>query len=341
MDDNGQTPASLMHAESGDADMSALEKLADEFEWQYFDIPHDQRVYHYTSPDGLLGIVKDKGVNLRFTRYDCVNDFSEGRDVVRCYDLACRELLKDGQIGVDFYNAIKDIELDVSAVMSFSIDKHLTLDDREIDIGREYVPLLCEAYICCFSRDGDSLPMWNYYSKKGVSQGYNVGFDFGLTERENVTLLNESVHMEMVSVIYDDNEKLCDIKRIIDTVYKRSASDPGYQNCQLLIKDELKKRMFRFKSQFFAHEQEIRLVLYVPVEIPEDFRETDRLRIKYTSQNGYLVPYVDLVYKKELLHRITVGPLLEKEISIRTLQTIKTNYNYNYEIVTSNVPIRF
>ena len=99
--------------------------------------------------------------------------------------------------------------------------------------------------------------------------------------------------------------------------------------------------MFRFKSQFFAHEREIRLVLYVPVEVPGNIAVDERLKIKYTSQSGYLIPYVDLVYKKELLGRITVGPLLEKEISIRTLETLKANYNYNFEIVTSNVPIRF
>ncbi len=324
-----------------DSEETALDKLADEFEWQRFDILHDEPVYHYTSPDGLLGIIKDKGINLRFTRYDCVNDLSEGRDVIRCYHLACIRALNTGIISRAFYEAIWTIELDVSAVMSFNIDNHLNLDGRKIDISEEYVPLRCEAYICCFSRDGDSLPMWNYYAKKGVNQGYNVGFDSGLTELKNITLENKSIHMEMVSVIYNEEEKVGDILTIIDAVHRLSDGDPGFDNCLRLIKDELKKRMFRFKSQFFAHEQEVRLVLYVPVELPEDVTNEKRLKIKYTSQSGYLIPYVDLVYKKDLLDRITVGPLLEKEISIRTLETLKTNYNYNFEIVTSNVPIRF
>ena len=320
---------------------NGLETLADELGWQYFDIPHKQPIYHYTSPDGLLGIVKDKGINLRFTRYDCVNDRSEGTDVLRCYALACRELFDSGAIDGSFFDKVRDIELDVSAVLSFNINRRLSLDDRAIETGGEYVPLRCEAYICCFSREGDSLPMWNYYSKKGISQGYNVGFDAGLTERENILLQSDAISMEMVSVIYNDDEKIGDIKRIIEAVYKMSCGETDGSGCRQLITDELKKRMFRFKSQFFAHEQEIRLVLYVPVEFPEACPETDRLRIKYTSQNGYLIPYVDILYKKELLSRITVGPLLEKEISIRTLETIKTNYCYGYEIVTSSVPIRF
>ena len=183
--------------------------------------------------------------------------------------------------------------------------------------------------------------MWNYYSKKGVNQGYNVGFDRGLTERGSFVTGSESVSIEMVSVIYNDSEKISDIKGIIEAVHRMSGGCSDYVACRHLISDELKKRMFRFKSQFFAHEQEIRLVLYVPAEFPTSCPETEHLRIKYTSQNGYLIPYVDILYKKELLSRITVGPLLEKDISIRTLETIKTNYRYAYEIVTSSVPIRF
>lgn len=322
-------------------EMSALEKLADEFEWQHFNIQHDQPVYHYTSPDGLLGIIRDKGVTLRFTRYDCVNDLSEGKDVIRCFSLACRASLNAGNISKAFFDAIHDIELGVSAVMSFNIDERLSLDGREISMGKDYVPMRYEAFICCFSLDGDSLPMWNYYAKKGVNQGYNVGFDEGLTERENMMLESGPVHMEMVSVIYNDDEKIGDIIHVVESVYKISSDDPGFKYCRSLITDELKKRMFRFKSPFFFHEKEVRLVLYIPVEFPKDYLPSDGLKIKYTTQNGYLVPYVDIVYKKELLRRITVGPLLEKDISIRTLETIKENYKYGYDIMTSNVPIRF
>lgn len=299
-------------------DLGALDIIASEFEWQYYSISHNQPVYHYTSPEGLLGILKDKGINLRFTRYDCVNDLSEGKDVIHCYELACQESLKDGNISLEFYEAIK-----------------------EIDINSRSIPAKTEAYICCFSRDGDSLPMWNYYSKKGINQGYNVGFNFGLTDHSYIAIENELIQIEMVSIIYNDNEKIRDIKNIIDSVHRLSGSDPGYRNCRFIIIDELKKRMFRFKSQFFSHEQELRLVLHVPVELSEDYCEEKRIKIKYTSQNGYLIPYVDVVYKKEILNHITIGPLLEKEISIRTLETIKRNYKYRYDIITSNVPIRF
>lgn len=34
-----------------------------------------------------------------------------------------------------------------------------------------------QVFVCCFSLNGDSLPMWNYYTKDINSQGYNIEFD--------------------------------------------------------------------------------------------------------------------------------------------------------------------
>ncbi len=132
------------------------------------DLGVNQPIFHYTSPEGLLGIVKDKGLVLRFTRYDCVNDLSEGKDVMRCFEVACQASLEECSISPVFCDAIKDIELDRSAVMSFNIDKSRLFEGPGEDTAGAYEPVKCEAYICCFSKDGDSLPMWNYYSKEGV-----------------------------------------------------------------------------------------------------------------------------------------------------------------------------
>ena len=34
-----------------------------------------------------------------------------------------------------------------------------------------------QTFVCCFSLDEDSLPMWNYYTKEINNQGYNIEFD--------------------------------------------------------------------------------------------------------------------------------------------------------------------
>jgi hypothetical protein len=49
-------------------------------------------VYHYTSPDGLLGILNEDGIRLWFSKYDCLNDASEGQEIVKYYQSACKSL---------------------------------------------------------------------------------------------------------------------------------------------------------------------------------------------------------------------------------------------------------
>lgn len=297
-------------------------------------------IFHYTSPEGLLGIVKDKGLVLRFTRYDCVNDLSEGKDVMRCFDMALAASQDAGVVSPAFCGAVNPIELGISPVMSFNIDNGSLFECGDDAAARSYKPVKCEAYICCFSKDGDSLPMWNYYAKKGVYQGYNIGIIPDLSTQMNIKLGNEAILMEMVSVIYDEPEKVSDIRRVIERAYMASEKGFSADYCRDIIRDELKKRMFRYKSQFFTHEGEIRFILYVPVDAPET-TGLNRLKIRYMSQSGYLIPYVDIIYHKQFLRRITVGPLMEKEISIRTLETLKSNYRYSFDIVTSAVPIRY
>ena len=47
--------------------------------------PKTRRIYHYTSPSGLLGILaKEGGAKLYFTQYDSLNDRSERIHAEKC-----------------------------------------------------------------------------------------------------------------------------------------------------------------------------------------------------------------------------------------------------------------
>lgn len=69
-------------------------------------------IYHYTSPQGLLGILENKQVVFWFSRYDCMNDISEGKNVLEVYNEVCEELTNEKKMDNDFVKAIKDIEID-------------------------------------------------------------------------------------------------------------------------------------------------------------------------------------------------------------------------------------
>lgn len=97
-------------------------------------------IYHYTSIGGLQGILSSK--TLRFTNIKYMND-------------------KDEIIaGLD------------------SMAKACSASEEERDNLRSaFISHGTQTFVCCFSLEEDSLPMWNYYTKEINNQGYNIEFD--------------------------------------------------------------------------------------------------------------------------------------------------------------------
>lgn len=97
-------------------------------------------VFHYTSIGGLQGILSRKA--LRFTNIKYLNDKDE--------TLA----------GLD--SIVKE--------NGFSEEQREKFRSSILNCGTQ-------TFLCCFSLDGDSLPMWNYYTKEINNQGFNIAFD--------------------------------------------------------------------------------------------------------------------------------------------------------------------
>ena len=97
-------------------------------------------IFHYTSIGGLEGILGYK--KLRFTNIKYMND-------------------KDEIIaGLD----------SLAKVCNVSEEEREQMRSAFINYGMQ-------TFVCCFSLDEDSLPLWNYYTKEINNQGYNIEFD--------------------------------------------------------------------------------------------------------------------------------------------------------------------
>lgn len=99
-----------------------------------------KRIYHYTSIIGLEGILSNH--KLSFTNIKYLNDKDE---IIAGFD----SIAKAFDISDDYRKRI--------------IDAYSKIDKQ--------------TYVCCFSLDEDSLPMWNYYTKEINNQGFNIEFD--------------------------------------------------------------------------------------------------------------------------------------------------------------------
>lgn len=99
-----------------------------------------KQIYHYTSIGGLQGILDSK--TLRFTNIKYMND----KDEI------------------------------IAGLDSMAKACNVSDEDRE-KLLSAFVSHGTQTFVCCFSLEEDSLPMWNYYTKEINSQGFNIEFD--------------------------------------------------------------------------------------------------------------------------------------------------------------------
>lgn len=100
----------------------------------------DKQIFHYTSILGLKSILENS--TLRFTNIGYLND----KDEIKA-GLTTLAKLIDSPEG-EFMKIEKSLR---------------NIEDQ--------------TFVCCFSLDQDSLPMWNYYTKEINNQGYNIEFN--------------------------------------------------------------------------------------------------------------------------------------------------------------------
>jgi hypothetical protein len=87
---------------------------------------HFLELWHYTSADGLLGIVRNEQsehgkLHFWFTRSDCLNDTSEGTHILLLFRQVCSDLLQENTITQSFYDAIKNAEIPNHQFVNFPV----------------------------------------------------------------------------------------------------------------------------------------------------------------------------------------------------------------------------
>ncbi len=277
--------------------------------------------YHYTSPEGLEGIL-DKN-NLWFTRYDCLNDYTEREYIFEVFTSVCERLKNNGQISSDFYNEIVKLKADNEEILSFPNDRH------------DYKSFNCDYYICCFSKNQDSLPMWNYYTKGNRFEGYNIKFSMHLVDNYKQKYGN-NIEIEAFSVIYDSEEQEQKIEEAILILFNLLEENVDMLDIKSCLLHFLKKHSFLFKKECFKHEEEVRIVITLPKG------GNEYIPIHYRIVKGNFVPYIELEFEKDFVYGITIGPLINMEITKNILSEYLAQNNYVVtDIKMSDIPIRY
>lgn len=309
-----------------------------------------QFLWHYTSVDGLVGIIRDDAaeygkLHFWFTRSDCLNDTSEGRNVLDLFQNSCLDMLKQGLISHEFYNCVKSCEISSHQFINYPLPM---TEDGVFTSVLNCVP--CHAYICSFSLKEDSLDMWRYYSKGNGGYGLKLSpflFD-SYKEYQNSAYDEKALFVKICSykVIYDDNKKIELLKQIISDsflAYKSSNASKAAKadNSKRFLQSVLKILQFQFKHACYVSEEEYRFVAYLPYSKPKDLQNKLPI-VKYRTLNGIVVPYIDLTVEDgtACLIGALISPYIKSQNALDVTGEYLEHCGFNCETRRSMLPVR-
>ncbi len=285
-------------------------------------------IYHYTSENGIMGILQKDEVLLWLTKADSLNDRTEGKDIFEHLLIVCKDLLNNKQITQEQYSKIA--ELKNKSTTTFPV---ICIESIKSTIEHKPTKLLekayyeCDIYTMSFCKEKDYLPMWNYYGSS-EKQGYCLHFN---SENLKDFIEGKVYWTEIKEIIYNDDEKQKLLKKII----LESINHDDYLKKISLYIDEYKYFM---KNKCFEYEKEVRLLFAVPKN------DNDTFDIKFRVNHGTIIPYIEVPITNILaITGITIGPFADMELMKRNLEfyTDSIKSAITTKIEETKIPIRF
>ena len=118
-----------------------------------------------------------------------------------------------------------------------------------------------------------------------------------------------------------------------------ASQDPKAGNLKRAIEYGLGKYKFRFKHECFSSEEEVRGIYYVPhndEKLPEEKKNV----IRYRSQYGIIVPYIEMSFPREAMKEVRIAPNASEDAVASIKNYLKANEPGTH-VQQSELPIRF
>lgn len=297
-------------------------------------------IFHYTSPEGMLGIFHEGKIKLRFSQVSCLNDHTEGQEVMPIYSSVCRELFESGEINQRFYTD--------------AISAEPTLLRNFGSKSGELISCDHDVYICCFSTERDILSLWNYYIKTDRYLGYSIGFNSSAFK--NSFILDRG-YITLASVIYEMEDKRQAIISLLHYVRDHCSDENGILGGgQRALASHLAFLKYLFKSAHLSNEKEIRALIFYPHSTDErlsrEYLTKDGLEFRY--KEGIVIPYFDIEFNGNIFQSISIAPNirlhnlsrddLEKTIEYQMLSEFLRRNKFQVTpstITASTAPVRY
>ncbi len=271
-------------------------------------------LYHYTSQDGLLGIIESKAIwASSIAHLNDASEFMYAHDVLR--------------------TQAEELKAAVSAEDAAGVDKFVTL-------ATDFGPM--ETFVSSFSENGDLLSQWRGYCPIGA--GYSLGFDF-----EFLNSLPDWSDGGLFQCIYDLDEQNTLVRGLLTEALSVYREDRG--KTELTIGQhqvDLAYKSFyplapRLKHPSYSEEKEWRLIRRAHIHrFKSDISKTPPY-LFCRKGKSMLIPYIVLrlpeLYDKPIIRKIIVGPTSYPELSKQSVGAFMRHLGMeNCEVVTKVDP---
>lgn len=256
----------------------------------YADIEKDTPLYHYTSIDGLKGIIESK--KFWATEYHFLNDDDE---FTYC-DGLLQEMLKEEYSSCDFYNPLALCITEAMIGYRFHME---TVQDS--------------FYVVSFSKNSDNLTLWSEFAGQGCNirtKDFQLFADIENIRYQGSVLYNRGEQKQrlwqaMLDVAEGVTSTNIENKRQLKEVIE-NMSQQEYRSFADVLVHLVSFYGMAMKRPQFAAEEEYRVIF--------DSKGKD---IKYRQKDGLLLPYIELGLQENLeaMQEIKLAPRSCGELS--------------------------
>jgi hypothetical protein len=272
-------------------------------------------LYHYTSLEGLLGIISSQPQSIWATNILYLNDASELNYALKLLKKQIRNFQK---VPVNVF---------APGGMFFQIL-------MELIEGKNFIPTgPLGYYVCSFSQEEDLLSQWRGYCPKGT--GVSLGFKF--------SKLKECAQRSGFLIkrcIYKENKQLDQLRKFINSTSDQIKSIMTEEKDKKLLLDFILKFMKLapiFKHPKFEAEREWRIIAGLKSEVTKS--------IKFRPGQSMIVPYIEIPLPREgenlYINKIVIGPTHEQNLSKASIEYLLRSKNVKFdEVQYSTIPYR-
>jgi hypothetical protein len=286
-------------------------------------------LYHYTSVEGLLGILSDRVIRCSHVFY--LNDIEENLNGWEFFFKTIDSHKSNHKQFEKFRAALREY---------FDHYKKLDYNELSNQVFSNMHEKRMYSFIFSLSLIEDDLNQWRSYAEEPFGFSIRFNFDENFWRRQPLFRDGENCSILLRQCVYDPEQKK---EKLIKLLYHHFqnylAKKESWEDA--LFNDLLTLSLF-FKNEKFKAEKECRLVITTSLE-PCIVGDKEVSLLKMRKGKSYLIPFIELLSKREQISRITIGPTPFKEHSLSAMQMLQNSLPSEFshiEIRHSKVPYR-